>query len=171
MLTFVQTLLAPNDAQGGLSPRFFYFFLLADFQKLQFLVSHANFLSKKFNLSPRSQTTKFVRSIVAFSVSGFIHIGGEFMIFHNLKGGSFVFFVLQAFAIIFEEMILYVWRILGLTLPQRIFRLAGYVWVTLWFAYTLPIMLEPLLRNGFFESGPSFSVILGVWQGEWVPTV
>jgi len=40
----------------------------------------------------------------------------------------------------------------------------AYVWVTLWFAYTLPIMVEPLLRVGFFESGPSFSVILGVWE-------
>ncbi len=93
------------------------------------------------------------------------------MIFHSQEGGSIVFFVLQPFAIGFEEMITEVWRALGFTLPPRISRMLGYVWVTIWFAYTLPIMVEPLLRVGFFESGPSFSVILGVWRGEWVPKV
>lgn len=139
--------------------------------QVQFLVSHANFLSRKLNLTPRSQITKLFKFGVGFSISGFIHFAGDFMIFHSQEGGSIVFFVLQPFAIGFEEMITEVWRALGFTLPPRISRMLGYVWVTIWFAYTLPIMVEPLLRVGFFESGPSFSVILGVWRGEWVPKV
>jgi len=129
--------------------------------------SHASFLSRKLKLPDRSKRTSFLKLFVAFFLSGCIHFAGDYMLFYRWNhGGAFIFFAIQPFAILFEEVIIFLWKI---HIPKGITRAVGYVWVFLWFSYTAPIFLEPLLRAGFFESGPSFSLILGLKRGEWFP--
>lgn len=95
------------------------------------------------------------------------------MVFGSLRGGSFLFFSLQPFAIVAEELLAMLAReggLLGYMHPS-ISRWLGYIWVATWFAYTVPLFVEPQLEAGFFENGLSFSFILGIWRGEWVPHV
>jgi len=134
------------------------------------VLSHASFFSRKLKLPDRSKRASFLRLFVAFFLSGCIHFAGDYMSFHRWNhGGSFIFFMIQPFAIVFEEVIIFLSRKWKFHMPRGITRLVGYVWVCLWFWYTVPIFLEPLLRAGFFESGPSFSLILGLKRGEWFP--
>jgi hypothetical protein len=92
------------------------------------------------------------------------------MVFQNWSDGrSLTFFMLQPLAIVVEMVVIDVFHRTGVQVHWMISRVVGYVWVVLWLSYTLPIMLEPLLRVGFFESGPRFSLILGIKRGEWIP--
>jgi hypothetical protein len=92
------------------------------------------------------------------------------MVFGNWNNGrSLTFFMLQPLGIVVEAAVIVVFRRMGVQVHWMISRVVGYVWVVLWFSYTLPVMLEPLLRVGFFESGASFSLILGIKRGEWIP--
>lgn len=94
------------------------------------------------------------------------------MVFRDwTTGGSFVFFMLQPMGIALETVIIIVSRRIGVQIHWKMSRVVGLAWVLLWFSYTVPILLEPLLRVGFFESGPSFSLYLGIKRGEWIPKV
>jgi Sec-independent protein secretion pathway component TatC len=94
------------------------------------------------------------------------------MVFGNWStGGSFAFFMLQPLGIAFETVITNVFCRVGIQMHWRISRMVGFVWVLLWFSYTVPILVGPLLTVGFSENGPSFSLILGIRRGEWFPKV
>ena len=79
--------------------------------------------------------------------------------------------MVQPLGIVIETAVIVVFRKIGVHIHWRISRVVGFVWVLLWFSYTVPILLEPLLRVGFFESGPRFSLILGIKRGEWIPKI
>jgi len=79
--------------------------------------------------------------------------------------------MLQPMGIALETVIIIVSRRIGVQIHWKMSRVVGLAWVLLWFSYTVPILLEPLLRVGFFESGPSFSLYLGIKRGEWIPKV
>lgn len=136
----------------------------------QLLISHSNALIKYLHLSPESSLSLWIRSVLSFLISGFIHACGDFMIFHNWRtGGSLAFFMLQPFGMAFETAMMIIYRRLGIQMHWRVERVIAFVWVLLWFCYTIPIMLEPLLSVGFFQDGPRFSLILGIRRGEWIP--
>jgi len=92
------------------------------------------------------------------------------MLLNHWGGGSFIFFMLQPCAIAFEELVMGFSRRADIQLGSRLSRTIGFVWVCIWFTYTAPILVEAHLRVGFFEDGFSFSLILGLWEGNWMPS-
>jgi hypothetical protein len=96
---------------------------------------------------------------VAFAVTGLIHVAGEYsLIGYWTYRHALQFFLLQAVAITFEviviEEIARKFSIRGL-----LWQCIGYLWVIMWFAITVPIFLDPLLREGLAVTAPSFGIL------------
>jgi len=100
-----------------------------------------------------------VKVYIAFAVNGLIHVGGEYSLIgrwtyrHTLQ-----FFLLQAVGITFELVV-----IEGIGRKFSFFRAlwqcVGYLWVIMWFVYTIPSFIDPILREGFAETAPSFGIV------------
>jgi hypothetical protein len=78
------------------------------------------------------------------------------------------FFLSQAVVITFEEIVIALARRVGFT-DSRGWRIFGYAWVQLWFILSLPWWLQPHISAGLIENGMPYSLILGLWKGDWVP--
>lgn len=83
-------------------------------------------------------------------------------------GGALKFFLAQPFIITVEAFAIGLGKRFGLR-EGIIWRLLGYVWVQIWFAYLVPIWIQPQIDVGLMENGMGLSVILGVWEGNWAP--
>ncbi len=79
------------------------------------------------------------------------------------------FFILQAIAITFEDMVIAVAARFGHTQQNTVFKVIGYAWVFAWFTYSLPMWLEPIVHAGTMDDGVNVSLILGLWNGNWAP--
>ncbi|KAF9047545.1 membrane bound O-acyl transferase family-domain-containing protein [Panaeolus papilionaceus] len=136
----------------------------------QLLTSHSTWIASKMGLRVKGTIKSFTQTLIVFFISGLVHHTGDYMAL-NRSGGSFVFFMLQSLAIIVEGAAIQLGRKAKLDswVPTGVWKALGYLWVLTWFSYTLPIMVDPLLRVGFFEDGLSFSVILGLLRGTWSP--
>ena len=96
---------------------------------------------------------------IAFLVSGLVHLGGEYSVIgywtyrHALQ-----FFLSQAVAITLEVIV-----IEGLAMRFSIrgllWQCIGYLWVIMWFTYTVPGFIDPLLRGGLAETAPFFGIL------------
>ena len=119
----------------------------------QILLRHTTALTNMLGI--RSKWAQSVITLyVAFLVSGLIHLVGDYALLRDWHArNSIHFFMLQALAISFESTVFRVLRLVGVTIPPFISRLVGYVWVLCWFTLTLPIWLEPIVRDGFLEDG------------------
>lgn len=84
------------------------------------------------------------------------------------RGGAFKFFISQALFITFEDFVISIGERLGFTDSQA-WRILGYVWVQLWFAYSLPGWLQPEISGGLLKDLASRSLILELWNGNWIP--
>lgn len=97
---------------------------------------------------------------VLFLLVAIIHIGGEYMATKRLMlGGTVKFFMLQPVAIVFEQVVVHLWAGRGVsptkqkghtTLPPLWVRCVGYVWVALFYSWTLPFMMDPYAVGGIF---------------------
>jgi hypothetical protein len=85
-------------------------------------------------------------------------------------GNSLKFFLSQAIFITFEDFIIAMGRRAGFTDSQG-WRILGYVWVQLWFAFSLPGWLQPQTSAGLLQNGMGYSLISGLWNGNWAPGV
>ena len=114
------------------------------------------------NVSVRSSTSGFERTYpqnlcTVFLISGLVHIGGEYMMLGRLGLGAFRFFLLQGLAISIETIVSNVLSLSGSsprkaalsTLKLRT-RIVGYVWVLLWFWWSLPLMVDPGIPAGTY---------------------
>ncbi|KAF8800796.1 hypothetical protein BYT27DRAFT_7342306 [Phlegmacium glaucopus] len=137
-------------------------------QMLRKLVTgHANFISKRLRLRKSTFTTCF-KLFIAFSVSGLIHHAAEYILYQKWDGHSVEFFLLQAVAITCENMIIKLVARAGFSSkPNRFFKFIGFLWVFIWFAYTLPLWLDKQSRAGLMDKQFNFSFILGLWSGDW----
>ena len=116
---------------------------------------------------------------IAFFLSGLLHFAGDIMVQEELVYYSFKFFLLQAVAITFEHVVIYIAK---RSLRQRgiefdtenvngswggvVLRVIGYCWVTLWFCLTLPVWLDELDVKGFgrINRGPITQFVLDTWK-------
>lgn len=73
------------------------------------------------------------------------------------------YFMLQAFAITFEDLVLHVGKVAGWDRRRGLGRVVGYLWVLAWFTVTHPIWLDPQIEVGFVSQRPP-NVILAVRQ-------
>ena len=92
---------------------------------------------------------------------------------------SFKFFLLQAVAITFEDLVIYIAK--GIlrregvefkpgrvdeSWAETVVRVVGYCWVTLWFCFTVPVWLDGLSSIGFnsLDRGAITRFLLDTWQ-------
>ncbi len=112
-----------------------------------------------FHLKRGSKLALLVQVYIAFLVTGLIHVAGEFsLIGYWTYRHALPFFLLQAVGITFEFLVIdEIARKFALRgLPSQCL---GYLWVVMWFVYTVPIFLDPLLREGIAETSPSLGIL------------
>ncbi|KAF8196582.1 membrane bound O-acyl transferase family-domain-containing protein [Pholiota molesta] len=136
----------------------------------KFLTGHMNFFAQILRL-PKSTFTTYFKLFGSFFISGLLHYGADYVLFQNWSGTSLRFFSLQAVAITFEDAVVALARRLGYGYQERnpLFKIIGFIWVFIWFSYSLPIWLDPILHAGTMDKGINVSLILGLWKGEWTP--
>ena len=140
-------------------------------QVLRKLVTgHANFIAKQLRLPKNSFTTCF-KLFIAFFVSGLIHHFAEYILYQKWGGRSMEFFLLQAVAITFEDIIISLAARAGLSSkPNLFYNFIGFVWIYAWFTYSLPMWLDNMIQAGLMDDGVNYSLILGLWRGDWTPS-
>jgi len=76
-----------------------------------------------------------------------MHAAGDYSLLGNWsEGGALRFFLLQVVGITIEIMVINVAKWLSI---RRSWHYVGYVWVIVWFTYTIPDWMDPLHRAGF----------------------
>ena len=140
-------------------------------QMLRKLVtSHADFVTRQLRLPKNTFTTCF-KLFIAFFVSGLIHHSAEYVIYQKWAGRSMEFFLLQAVAITCEDIVISLATRAGFSSKRnRFYKFIGFVWVFAWFTYTLPIWLDKMIHAGMMDDGWNYSLILGLWRGDWTPS-
>ncbi len=94
----------------------------------QLLTGHMDFLAQALCL-PKGTFKTYFKLFGSFAISGLIHYGGDYMLFQNWSGTSMQFFILQAVAITFEDMVIALAARFGHTQQNTVFKFIGYVWV------------------------------------------
>lgn len=146
------------------------------------LAGLGRFISHKFLKFPRgTNRSSYAQLYVAFFLSGTIHFAGDFMSQRRMVYHSFKFFLLQAVAITFEDLVIYIGKRLLLrrviklnpdradgSWAEAAARTAGYCWVTLWFCLTLPAWRDKTTAIGWDGADrlPISQLVLGAWK-QW----
>ena len=120
--------------------------------------SHGRFLAYNVLRLKRNTKAAFLAQIyVGFAVTATIHVAGDYSLLGSWsRSRSLRFFLLQAVAITVEMMLIDTAKRLSIRGPWRCI---GYVWVILWFTYTVPDWTDPLLRAGLGEASSNFGIL------------
>lgn len=92
-------------------------------------------MASLLGFKPGTNGSSYTQLYTAFFISGITHIGGDAVLNSSRLGISSPFFLYQAFAITFEDMIIATARRAGVT-ETKWTRKMGYVWVICWFVVT-----------------------------------
>ncbi|KAF9483174.1 hypothetical protein BDN70DRAFT_828134 [Pholiota conissans] len=133
----------------------------------KFLTGHMDSIARLLQL-PKGTFTTYFKLFGCFFISGLVHYGPEYTLLQNWSGRAMIFFPLQAAAITFEDGVIALGRRLGYR-QNLFFKLLGFIWVFVWFSFSLPLWLEPTFHAGTMDKGINVSLILGLWKGEWTP--
>jgi hypothetical protein len=122
------------------------------------LTSHANFLANVLHL-PKGTFTTYFKLFTTFFISGLIHATGDYTLLQNFsEGTSIQFFLLQAVGITFEDGVIALGSRLGYK-ESNAFKLIGFAWVFAWFAFSLPLWLDPQVHAGTIDEGAKIGLI------------
>ena len=146
------------------------------------IVGLGKLVANKFLKFPRgTNRSSYTQLYIAFFLSALIHFSGDFMFEKRLVHRSFKFFLLQAVAITVEDFVIYSakrllhWRGIELKLgkadeswAEAVLRVIGYCWVTLWFCFTVPMILDELNTFGVSSAdrGTMTQFLLDTWK-QW----
>ena len=134
------------------------------------VTGHGDFIAKQLRLQKGTLRT-CLKLFIAFLVSGVIHDAAEYVLYQKWAGHSIKFFLLQVVAIICEGAIITLATKAGLSSkPNSFVKFIGFVWVFTWFTYCLPLWLDQSIHEGTMDDGLNFSLILGLWRGDWTPS-
>ena len=126
-----------------------------------------------------SNRSSYTQLYIAFFLSGLFHSSGDFMLEKRVVYRSFKFFLLQAVAITFEDLIVcaveHLLRRGGIELKfgrvdeswtGTIVRVVGYCWVILWFCATLPAWIDESSAVGFSstDGGAITQFLSDMWK-------
>ena len=99
------------------------------------------------HLKKSTKASSFVQLYIAFALSGVMHAAGDYSLLGNWsEGGALRFFLLQAIGITIETTVIGIARRFSI---RGSWDYVGYVWVIMWFTYTIPDWMDPLHRAGF----------------------
>ena len=137
-------------------------------------------VANKFLKFPRgTNRSSYTQLYLAFFLSGIIHFAGDFMHERRLVYHSFKFFILQAVAITFEDLVIYTakrlrqWGGIGLkpgkadeSWGESAVKVIGYCWVGLWFCLALPVWVDGTSVAGIYDtdSGPIAQFVWDTWK-------
>jgi len=119
-------------------------------------------ITRFLRLQKGSIGSRYAQLYISFAISCLYH---EFQIFNVTRKdvGEFVFFMSQPIAITTEDFVQWIWSKLWLQ-PQtsslgRFEKVIGYVWVFLWFSYSLPTYIKgirdaDIIRDVLLETWP-----------------
>ncbi|KAJ3715558.1 membrane bound O-acyl transferase family-domain-containing protein [Lentinula guzmanii] len=122
-------------------------------------------VAKRLGAPPGSISSFIVQLFAAFLVSGIMHLFGDYTIGLKHIGVTLPFFVLQPFAILFEEFFFFGLVCLKVdkhifSLPTPIKRCFGYLWTLVWFTYSSSWYIDPIAQAKFGRNAIlPFSVI------------
>ncbi|KDQ15960.1 hypothetical protein BOTBODRAFT_107794 [Botryobasidium botryosum FD-172 SS1] len=131
----------------------------------KFFVSHAKFIARKvLRFPPGTTRSSITQLLVAFTMSGLLHMGGDYMAMRRLDV-SYKLFLIQVIPIAVED---WVTNIFSGVLDEKISRALGYVWVFAWFVLCVPWFVNGLLEAGMIDHAMvPYSIIRRIWTGEW----
>lgn len=133
------------------------------------LSSHSSYIADHILRLPRGGAiSSWAQLYISFSISAFVHFGGEYAMHNHSSGGALKFFLSQAVVISVEDVVTRLWERMDFGRP-RFARVFGYAWVCFWFTYSLPAYADSMLRAGIPHGTRTISPILGLWKGEWFP--
>ncbi|KAF8626961.1 hypothetical protein AX15_004615 [Amanita polypyramis BW_CC] len=120
-------------------------------------VSHGRFLAYDvLHLKKGSKASYLVQLYTTFAVTAAIHVAGEYsMLGYWTHKHALRFFLLQPVAMSFETLVIEAAKKLSIRGPWR---LLGYLWVVMWFSYTVPGWVDPLFQRGLGEGAPYFGI-------------
>lgn len=120
------------------------------------LLSNVNFvLSSVLRIPSSSALAYILRLVLVFALSGLVHLGMDLGFSVSIeKSGALHFFTVQAFGMMFEQLVDYLWsasfgRSKGTSIARRII---GYLWVIGFLAATAPVWLVPVMK-GVYDGG------------------
>ena len=121
----------------------------------------------------------YTQLYVSFLLSGIIHFGGDYLAERRVVLRSIKYFLLQAVAIMFEDIVIYVAKrsllVVGIKLTPgkldgtrigAIVRVIGYCWVILWFSWAFPIWQDGLSVLGLstMDRKPLAQFMFNAWE-------
>ena len=135
--------------------------------------------NKILNFPRSSNRSSYTQLYVAFFLSAILHSSADFMLAKRMAYYSFKFFLLQAVAITFEDLVIHIAKRLlrrgGIELDPgkanesligAAVRVIGYSWVILWLCLTLPVLLDESNSLGFCSTDrkPITRFLLNRWN-------
>ncbi|PYI29206.1 putative toxin biosynthesis protein [Aspergillus indologenus CBS 114.80] len=112
----------------------------------QLLTSNADFLLALMRISPSGRLGWTLRALVAFTVSGVIHLFMDVGFGVPMaKSGALWFFCLQIVGVVIEGIVRDLFQPLRARMNPGVKRMIGYVWVALFMLWTVPIWINPIL--------------------------
>ena len=141
------------------------------------------FVSNKIFKFPRgTNLSSYTQLYFGFFLSGIVHLLSDYALEKRIVSRSIKFFVLQAMAITFEDLVIYITKRLSLFQESKpasgkangfwvkaVARVIGYCWVVLWLCFSLPIWLDELCVIGLYDTdrGPVAQFVWDAWE-RWV---
>ena len=121
----------------------------------------------------------YTQLYVSFLLSGIIHFGGDYLAERRVVLRSIKYFLLQAVAITFEDIVIYVAKrsllLVGIKLTPgkldgtrvgAVVKVIGYCWVILWFSWVFPIWQDGLSVLGLstMDKKPLAQFLFNAWE-------
>ncbi|KAF8200528.1 membrane bound O-acyl transferase family-domain-containing protein [Mycena galopus ATCC 62051] len=150
------------------------------------LTTHARHLTSALSLPPGSTSARILQLVTIFLISGLMHYAAEAAVTRTWRStGALVFFLLQPLAIIVEGGVIMLFEPCSVVSESssdaehthtdsapsrsawksRLFTAFGYAWTLSWFALTLPLWQDPLIRAGMMDRGLPVegSILRAIW--------
>ncbi|RAL07259.1 wax synthase family protein [Aspergillus homomorphus CBS 101889] len=131
------------------------------------LTSNADFLLSLVWKSPNGRLAWYFRALLAFTVSGIIHLFMDVGFGVPMaKSGALWFFCLQILGVLLESIVRDLVRPLRARMNPGVKRVIGYVWVALFMLWTVPIWINPILIQLYKDGVRMMSPFLffGSWK-------
>ncbi|PYH81624.1 putative toxin biosynthesis protein [Aspergillus uvarum CBS 121591] len=133
----------------------------------QLLTANADFLLALMRISPKGRLGWTLRALLAFTVSGVIHLFMDVGFGVPMaKSGALWFFCLQIVGVVIESIVRDLFQPLRARMNPGVKRVIGYVWVALFMLWTVPIWINPILIQLYSDGVRMMSPFLcfGSWE-------